>query len=120
MVDVITNVFADIRVSCFDDLIGSPKAKIEDIPIGLGLMGKKQITDRVHVYGGGGLSIHLLDGHRRMLLKRRGTASTRTTNRGSILHSNRVPVSRGRTRKIPRKRGGVIRRDFRSATHRPN
>jgi len=61
-VEVITNVFADIRVSCFDDLIGSPKAKIEDIPIGLGLMEKKQITDRVHVYGGGGLSIHLLDG----------------------------------------------------------
>ena len=62
MVDVITNVFVDIRVSCFDDLIGSPKAKIEDIPIEFGLMGKKQITDRVHVYGGGGMSINFLDG----------------------------------------------------------
>lgn len=62
-VDFIPHVFADLRVSYFDDLIGSSVAKIEDIPIEIGLMGIKEISDRVDVYGGGGLSIHLLDGH---------------------------------------------------------
>jgi len=62
-VDFIPHVFVDLRVSYFDDLIGSSVAKIEDIPIDIGIMGTKDLTDSVDFYGGGGLSIHLLDGH---------------------------------------------------------